>query len=510
MQFKLFEATGDIEVHYLKAPADGRPQTAGIENYSGTDGVEYYYGIESLPDNLAIRYQRASPVDKYTLTLAAGQQVTLQTQTPFDAAGHPVPNTLDPELRIIHPDGTTLIASDQNSLDGKNASVTFSAPVSGVYTVELLATSGVGTYSISKVFADDIGPRVTDVILGSSAWAQPFVDVVDGAGTGTGNGLGASLVGPEQLSNRPWVNVDKIYIQFDEDVSNDFVSSNIELSGTHNSNYLTGANFAYGVDGENVGTITLTSPLSNDLLSLKLSDNVRDASGNALDGEWTDGVSTISGNGARGGSFNFRIDLLPGDVDNSGGVTFVDVFAVLNASGSLTNSLPLSLLDVDGNGGINLVDVFAVYNRNGSILPNGPQAGGGGGSASTLAGEGESTGQSWNRVSLLSTFAGILPAYNPVNSTAVAGQALQHTAPPGGDASELLHISPRSSGGQPNRTGGIPDWMYAVPVVESENSQTLAFDQIFADSNFLDVETALLSKRVKAKLQSSYEISFLE
>lgn len=150
MQIKLFEASGDIEVHYVRAPADGREHTAGIENQTGTQGVQYYWGLGSLPQNSAIKYQKASAVDRYKLTLAAGQEVTLQTRTPLDANGNAIPNTLDPEIRVIHPNGSTLVASDQNSLDGKNARLTMVAPVAGEYIVELWATSGVGAYVLEK------------------------------------------------------------------------------------------------------------------------------------------------------------------------------------------------------------------------------------------------------------------------------------------------------------------------------------------------------------------------
>ncbi len=150
MQFKLFEANGDIEVHYLKAPGDELNHSAGIENATGTLGVQYYLGRKSLPQNLAIRYSRASAIDRYSLTLAAGQEVTLLTRMPFSAVGHATVSSLDPELRVIHPDGVTVVATDLNSLDGKNAKLTLVAPVSGVYTVELKATTGIGSYLIEK------------------------------------------------------------------------------------------------------------------------------------------------------------------------------------------------------------------------------------------------------------------------------------------------------------------------------------------------------------------------
>lgn len=222
---------------------------------------------------------------------------------------------------------------------------------------------------------DKIGPRITDVILGSSAWKPSFIDVVDGGGVGAGNGLGISLVGNQQLDNLPWVNLNKIYLKFDEDVSTDFTKANLQLTGVNVADYASRASLAYGVDGVNVATITLADPLSNDILLLGLSDAMRDAVGNALDGEWKDGLSLVSGNGTSGGGFRFRLDALAGDVDNSNAVSLVDVFAALQKEGNLTTTVELSRYDVDGNGAVSLVDVFAILKHEGTLLPDPPANG---------------------------------------------------------------------------------------------------------------------------------------
>lgn len=60
--------------------------------------------------------------------------------------------------------------------------------------------------------------------------------------------------------------------------------------------------------------------------------------GNSLDGVWTDTVSTASGDGTAGRQFNFRIDVLAGDVNDSDGVNITgDVLAVFARN---WNSLP--------------------------------------------------------------------------------------------------------------------------------------------------------------------------
>jgi hypothetical protein len=87
-------------------------------------------------------------VDAYTLTAAIGEVITVFTTTPFDHPSAVPANTLDAELVILHPDGETVMATDLDSWDGKNARSSFAAPVAGTYTIEVRATSGVGEYTL--------------------------------------------------------------------------------------------------------------------------------------------------------------------------------------------------------------------------------------------------------------------------------------------------------------------------------------------------------------------------
>ena len=56
LQWKLFESTDVIEVHYKEAPSDGGTHLAGIENQDSTIGLNYYTGTSAIPDNTAVRY----------------------------------------------------------------------------------------------------------------------------------------------------------------------------------------------------------------------------------------------------------------------------------------------------------------------------------------------------------------------------------------------------------------------------------------------------------------------
>jgi hypothetical protein len=62
VQYKLFETTNAIEVHYQAAPSDGGTHSAGIENQTGTIGIQYYLGTAALSTPLAVRYALDVPV----------------------------------------------------------------------------------------------------------------------------------------------------------------------------------------------------------------------------------------------------------------------------------------------------------------------------------------------------------------------------------------------------------------------------------------------------------------
>ena len=103
--------------------------------------------------------------DHYSISLLAGEIVRINTTTPFDSSSSPLANALNPELSVLRPDGVTVVATDLNSFDGKNALARFTAPIAGNYTVRVRATSGSGEYTLAaatnrigaSVFYNDSG-----------------------------------------------------------------------------------------------------------------------------------------------------------------------------------------------------------------------------------------------------------------------------------------------------------------------------------------------------------------
>ncbi len=225
---------------------------------------------------------------------------------------------------------------------------------------------------IDNDVVDTTPPRVLDVQVASTRWQTPFIDAVDGGGVAGGNGRGLSLAGPDQLRNLPWINLDRMYIQFSEDVAASLSPAKIALVGMNLSNYMPGVTLVYGEDGPNVATLRFDSPIANDSLVLSLLDTITDAAGNLLDGEWSNGSSTTSGNGTAGGRFDFRLDVLPGDINNNGGVNTADLFDGYDMVGTVVGNVSQAYFDVNGNGGVNTGDLFDAYDWIGRILPQPP------------------------------------------------------------------------------------------------------------------------------------------
>ena len=97
--------------------------------------------------------------------------------------------------------------------------------------------------------------------------------------------------------------------------------SSLTVTGINVAQY-TFTNFSYD-SSTFTATWTLSKPIGADRITLDLQSTgahaVTDKAGNALDGEWVNGVSTYpSGNGVAGGDFNFEFNVLPGDIAHAG------------------------------------------------------------------------------------------------------------------------------------------------------------------------------------------------
>ncbi|MFO0789325.1 MAG: right-handed parallel beta-helix repeat-containing protein [Pirellulales bacterium] len=228
------------------------------------------------------------------------------------------------------------------------------------------------THVDGSILIDAAAPTVNALRVSSSAWTNDFKHVADAGGLDVGYIVPG---GASQLTTLPWVNVNKLVITFSEDV---IVSQgDLILRGVNTADYTSLINgFSYNAPTR-TATWMLSSNLPVDKYLAVLSDNVKDAAGNALDGNWTNGGDSYpSGNGTAGGRLEFRFNVVPGDANRSGDVQGSDVGEIrLKQFQSISGGVPSGgysiYHDLDGNGVILGSDVGAAQTRQFTSLPAG-------------------------------------------------------------------------------------------------------------------------------------------
>jgi hypothetical protein len=126
---------GDGETSALR-DLDGNPLGSRFGPGSGADTVHKF----------SIEADLSGGIDRYALQLTAGEEVTLTTETPYHTPAAEPTNSLDPRLIVVRENGS-IVATDRDSgAGGKNASLTFTADLTGSYQVLVIGESGVGEY----------------------------------------------------------------------------------------------------------------------------------------------------------------------------------------------------------------------------------------------------------------------------------------------------------------------------------------------------------------------------
>ncbi len=176
--------------------------------------------------------------------------------------------------------------------------------------------------------ADMAPPSITSVQAGSTNWSTSFTALF-----ADNNQLGYSIpFDDQQLRTLPWPGIDRLYIQLNESVQS-VDPTQIRLQGINVEDY--------GAHIENVEfdssthmiTIRMSHAIGSDKLLLTIRDTIRDQVGRQLDGDFETGSGVEqSGNGQSGGDFEFRFNVLLGDMNGDGIVeggdllTFSDAF----------------------------------------------------------------------------------------------------------------------------------------------------------------------------------------
>ena len=169
------------------------------------------------------------------------------------------------------------------------------------------------TVDISEDFSP---PRVIEVAVTGSTWPTDLL--------GTGRHI-IPVGSQEQFLPVPYPDIDRIQLRLDDGVIIDH--TDFAITGINQASY--DATFSYD-QATSTATLSFAEPLGTDQLQLRLSDRVTDGPGNRLDGEWADGISTISGDGVDGGDFLFTLNVLPGDTGGNFTVGVDDLAIVLS------------------------------------------------------------------------------------------------------------------------------------------------------------------------------------
>jgi hypothetical protein len=218
-------------------------------------------------------------------------------------------------------------------------------------------------------------PTVVKVEVASTEWSEAFVDYLQTFQLGA-DGYAIPVGSSAQSASLTWTNLDQIIITFSEDVHVD--AADLSLSGINTTAYEF-VDFHYDPI-DHLATWTLGTPLDKDRLRLDLdangADPVRDLDENILDGEWTNNVSTVSGNGTAGGDFEFNFNVLPTDVNNTGNITSYDYVYIRQLDGKSTTSWGyIAKRDIDGSRLIDSNDWQEALDRALEALPSGSPAG---------------------------------------------------------------------------------------------------------------------------------------
>ena len=169
-------------------------------------------------------------------------------------------------------------------------------------------------------------PWVSDVLLAGSGWTDPFGQAIHDLGLGDADGFYRMPHDAAQLDPLPWTGMDQVRVVFSEDVAAGI--GDMVLVGV-NSGTVAATGFSY--DASTFAATWTFPALDADKLQIQLVDTVASvATGLMLDGEYEDAIGqTVSGDSVPGGDFLFRVNILPGDVNQDTFVRSEDISATI-------------------------------------------------------------------------------------------------------------------------------------------------------------------------------------
>ena len=303
--------------------------------------------------------------------------VLTATATDSDVYGNPVTLTY-----VWTVNGTVKRTFSSTALtDTFNLSTLGAGDVGDTIVVSVTPNDGIlaGTTVSDTATVVGVVPKVTNVVVGSDAWSSSFLSYLAAQNPNNVGGYSIPVGSGAQLLPLPWTNLDEIKVTFNENVT--VAQADMMLVGVNTPSYnVAGGTFSYNA-ATFTATWTLPAAIPDDKLLLELnaggSDPIEDASGNRLEGAWTNPTTTSStgtsqypsGNGVPG-NFLFRFNVLPGDVNQDGYVEAVDGLLVRGALGSGAGAGNYSIFkDVNGDGYVLSSDGLLVLGQLGNSLP---------------------------------------------------------------------------------------------------------------------------------------------
>jgi hypothetical protein len=221
-------------------------------------------------------------------------------------------------------------------------------------------------------------PTVTEVFVSGTTWQSTFRDFLATSGAGDAT-LGYRLDAAAHADELPWTNLNRLSVRFSEDVTLGSAAA-FRVLGVNVAEYV--GTFTYDA-ATFTATWTLTAgTFTADKLLVSLDDALvaGAAGGPALDGEWTNPTPPAaggadlfpSGDGTAGGDFNFRLNVLPGDVNRNGIVQSNDALPIQASLLAVPGSAGYTIFkDVNGNGILQASDFLNVQSRLLNALPAG-------------------------------------------------------------------------------------------------------------------------------------------
>ena len=286
-------------------------------------------------------------------------------------------NLLTSSQTLTTTDNITYTLGNLSSITNANGTFTLTVTASGSGVSDAAGNALSGNSSASFTISLVPPPEVTAVYVNSSAWQSSFLTFLGTSGLGSAT-LGYRIPGgANQLLAIPWVNVNIISVVFSQAVTINTSAAGLALVGSADlaaAPALSSATFSYN-STTHTATWTFRTYFALDKYMLCIpSAAVTNSAGIALDGEWTNGGSGASnypsGNGTAGGNFDFRFNVLPCDVNQSGTVTTADGTAISSHYLYWTTTTGyVAYWDTTGKGGVTGLDYLNYQSALGTGLP---------------------------------------------------------------------------------------------------------------------------------------------